>query len=131
MPIAPDVLAKIRRYGSPNFPHIFGAIVAGANEYVEMAAVFPRSVTFSPLTDLLITNNSSQFVDLELNGVFYARLPAGVTGAVNDSAIWTFRITNNDITNVVAGRITANISTPPLGADELARIRFLGVDPFQ
>jgi len=110
--------------GSPNFFHTFGAILATADEYVEMAQTFPRSRGYAPLKELVVTNNSGEFVDLELNGVPFTRIPAGVVSTVSNRPIWTFRITNNDVTNVAAGEITANVSTPPLGADQLARLNF-------
>lgn len=110
--------------GSPNFPHTFGAILSGLSEYVEMATTFPRSRGFAPLESLVITNNSGEFVDLEINGVHYTRIPAGVVMTVPNTPIWSFRITNVDATNVGAGEITANISTPAMGADKLARISF-------
>jgi len=108
--------------GSPNFLHTFGAIVAGASEYVEMATTFPRSRGFAPLQSLVVTNNSGEFVDLQINGRPEARLPAGVIMSIPNTPIWSFQLTNNDATNVAAGEITANISTPPLGADQAARI---------
>jgi hypothetical protein len=109
--------------GSPMYLHTFGAIASGAGEYVEMASTFPRSRGYAPLTSLMITNNSGEFVDLEINGNPYSRIPGGVVQSINDQAIWTFRLTNNDSTAVASGEITANISTPPLGADQAARMR--------
>ena len=40
---------------------LFGAINAGADEYVSMGETFPGSVTYAPLTNLLITNRSGEF----------------------------------------------------------------------
>jgi len=114
--------AVVLRSGSPNFFHTFGAIAATANEYVEMASTFPASRRYAPLMSLIITNRAGEFVDLEINGNNYAVIPAGVIFSVTDQAIWSFRLTNNDASAVAAGEITANISTPPLGADELARL---------
>ena len=109
--------------GSPMYLHTFGAIASGAAEYVEMATTFPRSRGYAPLKSLMITNNSGEFVDLQINGNAYSRIPSGVVQSINDQAVWTFRITNNDSTAVASGEITANISTPPLGADQAARMR--------
>jgi len=109
--------------GSPMYLHTFGAIAAGAAEYIEMATTFPRSRGYAPLMSLMITNNSGEFVDLEINGNAYSRIPSGVVQSISDQAIWTFRVTNNDATAVAAGEVTANISTPPLGADQAARMR--------
>ena len=108
--------------GSPNFFHTFGAIVAGSNEYIEVATTFPRARGFQPLQSLVVTNNSGEFVDLAINGRPEARIPAGVIMTIPNTPIWSFRLTNNDSTNVAAGEITANISTPPLGADQAARM---------
>jgi hypothetical protein len=57
-------------------------------------------------------------------------IPAGVIWSVDNQAIWSFRLTNISATNVVAGEIRANISRPPLGADELARLQTVGEAPF-
>ena len=108
--------------GSPNFLHTFGAIVVGASEYIEVATTFPRARGFQPLESLLITNNSGEFVDLAINGRAEARIPAGVIMTVPNTPIWSFKLTNNDATNVASGEITANVSTPPLGADQAARM---------
>ena len=124
--IAPEVRRRIALYGSPMYLHTFGAINAGADEYVSMGETFPGSVTYAPLTNLLITNRSGEFVDLEINGKSWARLPAGTIGGAANKAIWSFRLTNNDSTNIGAGEITANINTPPANADELARLRLTG-----
>jgi len=78
----------------------------------------------------VVTNLAGENVDLQINGANYALIPAGVIFTVSDQAIWSFRITNNDATNVAAGEIRANISRPPLGADELARLQTVGEAPF-
>ena len=54
--------------GSPMYLHTFGAIASGAEEYVEMASTFPRSRGYAPLMSLMITNNSDEFLDLQING---------------------------------------------------------------
>jgi len=123
-------MATVWRDGSPNYRHTFGAIVAGANEYVEMQTTFPASRAYEPLNTLVITNLAGENVDLSINGADYALVPAGVIFTVTDQAIWSFRITNNDSTNVASGEIRANISRPPLGADELARLNTVGEAPF-
>lgn len=113
------------RDGTPNFLHTFGAIASGANEYVVIAESIPRAAKYQPLMSLNITNNSGEFVDLELNGHNYARLPAGVIYALSNTPIWSFRLTNNDATAVASGEITANIYTPPMGTDQLGRLEVL------
>ncbi|MEE8466217.1 MAG: hypothetical protein V3S68_07025 [Dehalococcoidia bacterium] len=123
-------MTTVWRDGSPMFMHSFGAIAAGADEYVEMQSTFPNSRGYEPLTTLLITNVSGENLDIEINGQNYAMIPAGVIWSVDNQAIWNFRLTNISATNVVAGEIRANISRPPLGADELARIRTVGEPPF-
>ena len=114
----------IDRDGSPNFRHTFGAIATTAREAVMMQTVFPASRRYEPLTHLTITNNSTEDVDLEINGQNYALVPAGVILTVADQPIWYFIVTNNDSGSVGAGTIRANISTPPLGADRAARRGF-------
>jgi len=123
-------MTSVWRDGSPMFMHTFGAIAASANEYVEMQDAFPASRGYEPLSTLLITNVSGENLSLEINGQDYAMVPAGVIWSVDNQAIWNFRLTNISATNVVAGEIRANISSPPLGADELARLRTVGEAPF-
>jgi len=118
------------RDGSPMYMHTFGAIAAAADEYVEMQSAFPASRAYEPLTTLLITNTSGESCELQINGQDYALVPAGVIWSVDNQAIWNFRLTNISATNVQAGEIRANISRPPLGADELARLRTVGEAPF-
>jgi len=123
-------MTTVMRDGSPMFMHTFGAIAAAAAEYVEMQSAFPASRGYEPLTTLLITNVSGENLSLEINGQDYAMVPAGVIWSVTDQAIWNFRLTNISAGTVAAGEIRANISRPPLGADELARIRTVGEPPF-
>jgi len=123
-------MALVWRDGSPNFHHSFGAIAAGANEYVDMQSTFPASRAYEPLNNLVVTNTSGESVNIEINGHDYALIPAGVIWTVDNQAIWSFRLTNISATNVVAGEIRANISRPPLGADELARLQTVGEAPF-
>jgi len=123
-------MVTVWRDGSPNFQHTFGAIAAAADEYVSMQTTFPASRAYEPLNNLVITNTSGENVDIEINGQNYAMIPAGVIWSVDNQAIWSFRLTNISATNVVAGEIRANISRPPLGADELARLNTVGEAPF-
>ena len=118
------------RDGSPMYQHSFGAIAAGASEFVSMESAFPSSRAYAPLNSLLITNTSGESCDLQINGADYAMIPAGVIWSVSDQAIWNFKLTNISATNVASGEIRANISRPPLGADELARLRTVGEAPF-
>ena len=123
-------MALVWRDGSPMFQHSFGAIAAAASEYVEMQTTFPASRAYEPLNNLVITNTSGENVEIQINGQDYALIPAGVIWSVTDQAIWSFRLTNISATNVVAGEIRANISRPPLGANELARLQTVGEAPF-
>ena len=47
------------RDGAPNFIHSFGAIAAGANEYVVVNETIPRARKYQPLTSVVITNNDT------------------------------------------------------------------------
>jgi len=123
-------MTTVWRDGSPNFQHSFGTIAAGADEYVSMQTTFPASRAYEPLNNLVITNTSGENVDIEINGIAYAMIPAGVIWSVDNQAIWSFRLTNISATNVASGEIRANISRPPLGADELARLQTVGEAPF-
>ena len=113
------------RDGSPPFFHSFGAIAAGANEYVVVESTFPRARAYEPLTSLVITNNSGENLDLAINGHDYGRLPAGVIWEQTDRPVWSFRITNNDATNVASGEISVNLSSPPMSQSEYTRYRTL------
>ena len=114
-------LEKLRD-GSPNYLHTFGAIAAGANEYVVVETTFPAARKYQPLMSIVITNNSGENLDLEINGVAAAPLPAGVIWAQSDSPIWSFRITNNDATNVGSGEVAANLQTPPMSQSQFTRL---------
>jgi hypothetical protein len=113
------------RDGSPNFLHTFGAIVAGANEYVVVESTFPAARKYAPLMSIVITNNSGENLDLEINGTAAAPIPAGVIWSQRDSPIWSFRITNNDSTNVASGEVAANIQTPPMTQSQFTRLEEL------
>ena len=113
------------RDGSPNYLHTFGAIVAGANEYVLVESTFPGARKYAPLMSIVITNNSTENLDLQINGVAAAPLPAGVIWTQLDSPVWSFRITNNDATNVASGEVAANLQTPPMSQSQATRLREL------
>ena len=115
----------VLRDGSPNFLHTFGAIAAGANEYVVVETTIPRARKYAPLMSLVVTNNSGENLDLEINGFAAAPIPAGVIWAQNDSPVWSFRITNNDATNVLAGEVAANLQTPPMSQSQFTRLNEL------
>ena len=123
-------MVLVWRDGSPMYQHSFGAIAAGSDEYVSMQTTFPASRAYEPLNNLVITNISGENVEIQINGQDYALVPAGVIWSVTDQAIWNFRLTNISAGTVAAGEIRANISSPPLGADELARLRTVGEPPF-
>jgi len=113
------------RDGSPNYLHTFGAIAAGANEYVLIENTFPAARKYLPLMSVVITNNSGENLDLEVNGKAAAPLPAGVIWSQSDSPVWSFRITNNDATNVASGEVAANVQTPPMSQSQYTRLREL------
>jgi len=110
------------RDGSPNYLHTFGAIVAGANEYVVVESTFPGARKYQPLMSIVVTNNSGENLDLAINGIAAAPIPAGVIWAQSDSPIWSFRITNNDSTNVASAEVAANLQTPPMSQSQWTRL---------
>jgi hypothetical protein len=77
------------------------------------------------LTSLVITNNSGENLDLAINGHDYGRLPAGVIWEQTDRPVWSFRITNNDSTNVASGEVVANITKPPMSQSDFTRLENL------
>lgn len=123
--IKSDRTVQVLRDGSPNYFHSFGAIAAGANEYIVIESTFPRARAYQPLTSIVITNNSGEILDLEINGHAYGRLPAGVIWDQTDRPIWSLRITNNDTTNVLAGEVVLNISKPPMSQSQFTRLETL------
>ena len=115
----------VLRDGSPNFFMNLGAIAAGAFQYVLVESLFPKARKYQPMMSITITNNSGENVDLQVNGQNYAALPAGVIWADTESPVWSFKISNNDSTNVLAGEISVNLSSPPMSQSEYTRYRTL------
>ena len=115
----------VLRDGSPNFYMTLGAINAGAVQYVLVEDQFTKARKYQPMMSIVITNNSGENVDLQINGQDYAKLPAGVIWTDTDSPVWSFKITNNDATNVAAGEISVNLSSPPMSQSEYTRYRTL------
>ena len=115
----------VLRDGSPNFYMTLGAIAAGAFQYVLVEDQFPKARKYQPMMSIVITNNSGENVDLQINGQDYAKLPAGVIWTDTDAPVWSFKITNNDATNVGAGEISVNLSSPPMSQSEYTRYRTL------
>jgi len=115
----------VLRDGSPNFFMNMGAIAAGAFQYVLIENQFPKARKYQPLNMITITNNAGENVDLQINGQDYAAVPAGVIWADTESPVWSFKISNNDSTNVLAGEISINLSSPPMSQSEYTRYRTL------
>lgn len=115
----------VLRDGSPNFYMTLGAIAAGEFQYVLVEDQFPKARKYQPMMSIVITNNSDEDVDLQINGQDYAKLPAGVIWTDTDSPVWSFKITNNDSTNVASGEISVNLSSPPMSQSEYTRYRTL------
>jgi hypothetical protein len=115
----------VLRDGSPNFFMTMGAIVAGASQYVLVEDQFPKARKYQPMMSITITNNSGENVDLQVNGQNYAALPAGVIWSDTESPVWSFKISNNDSTNVASGEISVNLSSPPMSQGEYTRYRTL------
>ena len=115
----------VLRDGSPNFYMTLGAIVAGAFQYVLVEDQFPKARKYAPMMSMTITNNSGENLDLFVNAQPYASLPAGVIWADNESPVWSFKIFNNDATNVASGEISVNLSSPPMSQSEYTRYRTL------
>jgi hypothetical protein len=115
----------VMRDGSPNFYMTLGAIVAGAFQYVLVEDQFPKARKYAPMMSITITNNSSENVSLQVNAQPYASLPAGVIWADTESPVWSFKITNDDSTDVASGEISVNLSSPPMSQSEYTRYRTL------
>jgi hypothetical protein len=113
------------RDGSPNFYMTLGAITAGNFQYVLIEDQFPKARKYAPMMSMTITNNSGENLDLQVNAQPYASLPAGVIWADSESPVWSFKITNNDSTNVASGEISVNLSSPPMSQSEYTRYRTL------
>ena len=115
----------VLRDGSPNFFMNLGAIAAGASQYVLIEDQFPKARKYQPLMNITITNNAGEVVDLQVNGQDYAKLPSGVIWQDSESPVWSFKITNNDTTNVLANEISVNLASPPMSQSEYTRYRTL------
>jgi len=115
----------VLRDGSPNFYMTLGAIVAGAFQYVLVEDQFPKARKYAPMMNITITNNSGENLDLQVNAQPYASLPAGVIWADSESPVWSFKISNNDATDVASGEISVNLSSPPMSQSEYTRYRTL------
>jgi hypothetical protein len=102
-----------------------GAIAAGAFQYVLVEDQFRKARKYQPMMSIVITNNSGENVDLQINGQDYAKLPAGVIWKDTDSPVWSFKITNNDSTDVAANEISVNLQSPPMSQSEYTRYRTL------
>jgi len=115
----------VLRDGSPNFYMTLGAIAAGNFQYVLIEDQFPKARKYAPMMSITITNNSGENVSLQVNAQDYASLPAGVIWADTESPVWSFKISNNDSTNVASGEISVNLSSPPMSQSEYTRYRTL------
>jgi hypothetical protein len=115
----------VLRDGSPNFFMNLGAIASGAFQYVLVDDQFPKARKYQPMMSIVITNNSGEALDLQINGQDYAKLPAGVIWSDTDSPVWSFKITNNDAGAVQAGEVSVNLSSPPMSQSEYTRYRTL------
>jgi hypothetical protein len=115
----------VLRDGSPNFYMTMGAIAAGASQYVLVEAQFPKARKYQPMMSIVITNQSGETIDLQVNGQDYAKIPSGVIWSDTDSPVWSFKMTNNDSTNVLAGEISVNLASPPMSQSEYTRYRTL------
>ena len=115
----------VLRDGSPNFFMNLCAIASGAFQYVLVDDQFPKARKYQPMMSIVITNNSGEALDLQINGQDYAKLPAGVIWSDTDSPVWSFKITNNDAGAVQAGEVSVNLSSPPMSQSEYTRYRTL------
>ena len=115
----------VLRDGSPNFYMTLGAIAAGNFQYVLVEDQFPKARKYAPMMSITITNNSGENLDLQVNAQPYASLPAGVIWADTESPVWSFKVSNNDSTNVASGEISVNLSSPPMSQSEYTRYRTL------
>ena len=115
----------VLRDGSPNFFMNLGAIASGAFQYVLVDDQFPKARKYQPMMSIVITNQSGEALDLQINAQDYAKLPAGVIWSDTDSPVWSFKITNNDAGAVQAGEVSVNLSSPPMSQSEYTRYRTL------
>lgn len=113
--------ASVDADGSPYFPHSFGVIVNGAFEQVSFPWDYPASRKYAPLMEVLLSNNSAEVMDVEINGFSVGFLPPGTTRLYTRHAVETLRMTNSSATSTSAGEIRALAYTPPLDANEKAR----------
>lgn len=113
----------VELFGTPNFLFTFAAIAAGAFQHIDLQEDIRRTAKYLPIKTCVFTNHSAEDIDLEINGIPYTLVPAGVITTITES-IWTLRATNNDAGITGAGLIRANFKTAPLGVDEAVRDAF-------
>lgn len=114
--------AVVKRDGSPQFMHTFGTIAATTGaEGFEVHTTFPAARRYEPLDTLILTNNSGADLDLQINGRAHSFIPAGETKRIDDQAIWSIRLINNDGVEATTPLVRANIFRTPHSADKDSR----------
>ena len=108
--------------GSRWFQHDFGAIVAAANEYVEVRTTFPEARKYEPLDTLHITNNSTETFRLEVNGRQVGVVVAGTIVTLDEHPIWAVRLTNLSATDSAATEVFMLLRRSPWSTDKQARL---------
>jgi hypothetical protein len=114
-------MERADRNGSPLYPEFHGIIAAGASEYREIRATFPDARKYEPLDAITVTNNSDENLKLYLNGTLVKLVAARSIVAIDNSAIWNYKIENISATNTVADEIEVTCQREGLTVDKLAQ----------
>lgn len=113
---------RANRYGSPLYTYTAGVIAPAGVEYFNTQDQFPTSRKYGYLNWLRIVNNSGELINLNINEQDYGPIPAGVIQTVDNLAIWSVRIRNDDSANsTAAGEVVIQLQRAALTADAVAR----------
>lgn len=123
----PDTRRMHRRLqdGSPVFTHDCGIIAANGAEYLHLQTDIPATRRYEPLDWLEVVNNSTEDLQVDLNGNENFQVPAATIRTIRDTAIWSVTINNLDAVNATAaGEIVLTMQRTPASWDKVLR----GVD---
>ena len=56
--------------GTPNFLFVFAAILTTAFQYIDLGQDIRRITKYLPIKSAVVTNHSSEDIDIEINGIF-------------------------------------------------------------
>jgi len=112
---------QIRKEGSPYYRWSPGAIVAATDIYIFLDTQFPASRKYAPLDWYEIVNNSTENLTITLNGTQQHAVPAGTSRKDDLTAITSFNIHNDSITDTTDGEVIVTFARQPITEDKKLR----------